>query len=359
MAVEVTDEDEVFVYIARTNQGFGYDGAAGRRPDGTVAYISACCSNLTRAFESDAPTYMAPSAAARYGFDVLQGGWEIDTGSLRRAFSWHGTSYSNDIPNATGDYFKHDPEGDPPSLLAVAIDAARERVYFAGRRPSPNQALPNVYCVRTTDGAILWTKDLAGLVHQNGICVNPATGNLLVGAYRNSDWEGASGAKRELWELDGENGSIVQSFDFGDAVTQNTHIGPWNEKQTVTITGTPTGGTFTLTYSGQTTAGIAYNANAATVQAALEALSNIGVGDVTVTGGPGPGTPWVVEFTGTLALTNVALMTASGAGLTGGISPAVAVALTQAGGIVPGVFDVSCDSRGRAIVALVPYRYDT
>jgi hypothetical protein len=358
MQVEVTDTNEVFVYIARTNQGFGYDGGVGRRPDGTVAYVSACCANLTRAFEADAPTYMAPTSAVRYGFDPLQGGWEIDTGSLRRAFSWHATTYLNDIPNSGGDFFKHDPEADPPSLMAVALDAARERVYFAGRRPSPTQALPNVYCVRTTNGAILWTKDLAGLVLQNGIAINPATGNLVVGANRTNQWEGAAGAKRELWELNGENGDVVHSFDMGDAVTQNTHIGPWNEKHSVTITGTPTGGTFTLTYSGQTTAGIAYNANAAAVQAALEALSNIGVGDVAVTGGPGPGTPWIVEFTGTLALTNVLVMTASGAGLTGGTSPAVAVAITQQGGIIPGAYDVSCDSRGRAIVALAPYRYD-
>lgn len=357
MEVEVTAESEVFAYIARTNQGFGYDGAVGRRPE-NVGYVSACCANLTRGFEADAPTYTAPTAAVRYGFDVLQGGWEIDTGSLRRAFSWHATNYLCDIPNSGGDYFKHDPEADPPSLLAVAIDAERSRVFFAGRRPSPNQALPNVYCVRTTDGAILWDTDLAGLVHQNGIGVNPANGNLVVGCARNSDWEGASGAKAELFELDGATGSVVRSFDMGDAVTQNSHIGPWNEKQSITITGTPTGGTFTLTYSGQTTAGIAYNANAAAVQAALEALSNIAPGDVVVTGGPGPGTPWVVEFAGTLAMTNVALMTAVSS-LTGGSSPAIAIAITQQGGIVPGAYDVSCNSKGQAIVALAPFRYDT
>jgi len=43
-----------------------------------------------------------------------------------------------------------------------------------------------------------------------------------------------------------------------------------------------TSGTFTLTVDGQTTSGIAWNANAATMTAALEALSNVGVGDVTV-----------------------------------------------------------------------------
>ena len=101
------------------------------------------------------------------------------------------------------------------------------------------------------------------------------------------------------------------------------------EVQTVTITGVPTGGTFTLTYSGQTTAPIAYNATAAAVQTALLALSNVETGDLVVTGGPGPGTPYVVTFDAYLG--NVAQMTASGAGLTGGTAPAVGVATTTPG----------------------------
>ena len=96
-----------------------------------------------------------------------------------------------------------------------------------------------------------------------------------------------------------------------------------NEVQTVTITGTPTGGTFTLTYSGQTTSAIAYNASAATVDAALEALSNIGAGDVAVTGSAGG--PWTVTFSTALAATNVDEMTASGASLTGGSSQSISV----------------------------------
>ena len=48
-----------------------------------------------------------------------------------------------------------------------------------------------------------------------------------------------------------------------------------NEVQLITLAN-HTGGTFTLTWNGQTTAAIAYNATAATVAAALKALSNIG-----------------------------------------------------------------------------------
>lgn len=105
-----------------------------------------------------------------------------------------------------------------------------------------------------------------------------------------------------------------------------------SEVQTVTITGAPTGGTFTLTFDGATTAAIAFDATAAVVRAALEALPNLAAGDVTVTGGPGPATPYVVTFAGARAGTDVPAMTASGASLTGGTTPAVAVATTTAGG---------------------------
>jgi hypothetical protein len=102
-----------------------------------------------------------------------------------------------------------------------------------------------------------------------------------------------------------------------------------NEVQTVTITGSPTGGTFTLTWSGQTTAAIAYNATAATVQAALEALSNIAPGDVVVTGNAGG--PYTLTWGGTQLGENVAAPTAT-ASLTGGTSPGVTIATTTAGG---------------------------
>lgn len=111
-----------------------------------------------------------------------------------------------------------------------------------------------------------------------------------------------------------------------------------NEIQDVTISGSPTGGTFTLTYSGQTTAAIAYNATAATVQTELEALSNIGVGDVAVTGAAGG--PWTVTFQGALGATDVAQMTATSS-LTGGTTPGVTVATTQQGVPYPAWTDVT------------------
>lgn len=94
-----------------------------------------------------------------------------------------------------------------------------------------------------------------------------------------------------------------------------------------TLTSDRTGGTFTLTYDGQTTTDLTWDDTAADVDAALEALSNIGSGDVTCTGGPLPA-DILIEFTGTLAMTDVDAITVTDSG-TGGT--AVAAARTARG----------------------------
>ncbi len=104
-----------------------------------------------------------------------------------------------------------------------------------------------------------------------------------------------------------------------------------NEVQSVDITGTPAGGSFTLSYGGQTTAAIAHDANAAAVDLALTNLSTIGATDVAVTG---TNPNFAVEFTSNLAGQPIATLTASGAGLTGGTAPAVAVT-TDTQGVYP------------------------
>jgi hypothetical protein len=101
-------------------------------------------------------------------------------------------------------------------------------------------------------------------------------------------------------------------------------VGGTNEVQTVTISGSPTGGSFTLTLDGATTATIAYNAINSAVQTALLTATGKTAGDIVVTGGPGPATPYTVTFGGAYAKTNVPTMTATSS-LTGGTTPAVAV----------------------------------
>ena len=92
----------------------------------------------------------------------------------------------------------------------------------------------------------------------------------------------------------------------------NTEGGKDDEVQRVGYTGGwIMGGSFTLTLDGQTTVAIVYNATAAQVQAALESLSTVGTGNVLVTTTQdGSFTKeWQLQFTGTLAGTDVAQTT--------------------------------------------------
>lgn len=136
-----------------------------------------------------------------------------------------------------------------------------------------------------------------------------------------------------------ENGAL--NFTISGAATRDGNQwgrGPYavergigtSEVQRLTITGTPTGGTFTLGFSGQTTAPIAYNATASAVQAALEALTTVGDGDILVSGGPGPGTPYTFTFAGSLAQRDVPLLVATGS-FAGGSSPAGVITVVTPG----------------------------
>jgi autotransporter-associated beta strand protein len=79
------------------------------------------------------------------------------------------------------------------------------------------------------------------------------------------------------------------------------------------VTTNATAGNFTLTFNGQTTASIAFNASTATVQTDLQALSTIGTGNATVTGAAGD---WIVTFAGALANAGESQITANNVSLT-------------------------------------------
>lgn len=113
-----------------------------------------------------------------------------------------------------------------------------------------------------------------------------------------------------------------------------------NAKQTILVTGAPTGGYYTLTFGAQTTGHIAYNAEASDVQAALEALSSIGAGNVRVTGGPSLAGPFTVEFVGALGGAAAGAITKDATNLTGGTSPDLTITTnTQVGAAgTPGTF---------------------
>ena len=108
-----------------------------------------------------------------------------------------------------------------------------------------------------------------------------------------------------------------------------------NSVQTIATTGTPTGGSFVISAtppsgSATNTVSIAYNASAATIQAAL--VTVYGSGNVTCTGGSLP-TAVVCTFAGSDASKVVNLMSLSSKSLTGGSSPNVTFTMTTAGSV--------------------------
>jgi len=118
-------------------------------------------------------------------------------------------------------------------------------------------------------------------------------------------------------------------------ITAPTHVPPVSsEVQTVSVDAT--GGTFTLTFEGQTTAPMPFDVAAGDLQTALADLSSIGGagGSVEVDGGPGDAgatKPYGVRFRGSLASTDVTALVADSSGLTGGAASA-SVTTTTVGG---------------------------
>jgi len=149
----------------------------------------------------------------------------------------------------------------------------------------------------------------------------------------------------------------VNEYEFGAAVTitpatvtagRAASVGV-NEVQTITATTAPTGGTWTLTYTdpgvnevqrvtltdvsggtytltlgASTTAAITWNAASSAVQSALQLISTIGSGNVTVTGSAGG--PYTATFGNDLKATPLAQMTSDSSGLTG---PGATITLTE------------------------------
>lgn len=134
------------------------------------------------------------------------------------------------------------------------------------------------------------------------------------------------------------NGTAPLAGKVGAEVSTKVPGGPSvKEVQEVTITAAE--GQFNLTFGADTTPDLAFNASAAEVASALQALPSIGAGDALVSGGPGSPTgktPYVVEFSGALANKNVSqLEAANGAAPLKGETSAVTTTTTPGG--VPAV----------------------
>jgi hypothetical protein len=148
------------------------------------------------------------------------------------------------------------------------------------------------------------------------------------------------GVKRSVWEALVADGNVDTTLTIDQNITNSEltelevrtaeyaqikqfprNDADESEAWLVTITGSPSGGNWTLTLNGETTGNIAFNAAASTVQAALEALTSVTAGDVTVSGDE----PYTITMGGSYSSTWFNTLTADGSSLTGGSTPDVTV----------------------------------
>lgn len=144
---------------------------------------------------------------------------------------------------------------------------------------------------------------------------------------------------------------LIEAQAGGDIIANaGAPVNGTDEVQTITFAGTPTGGTFRIAYEGATTGNIAWSATNATlvanIDAALEALGTIGVGNiVTAVGAMTAGIGTItVTFTAGMGRKAVPTMTVAANVLTG-TAPTIAIAETTPG--------VDATLRGAATGALL------
>ena len=184
---------------------------------------------------------------------------------------------------------------------------------------------------RTIDGGTTWTpltdqlpslsigsiaiaaKDVDG----NAVIAGTALNKLVVfaGTGSFSSFQGRGGFPVGLFKsLDGGTTWSVMASDQLSGIKISAIVA--SDKDNVVVTG----------YGGaaSTTTAIAYNKLAADVKTALEALPNIGAGNVDVSGGALPGSVLTITFKGALANRDVPNLMAFSS-LTGGTTPAITI----------------------------------
>jgi PKD repeat protein/type 1 glutamine amidotransferase len=277
-----------------------------------------------------------PSLAEPIGFEVLPDGRVLTTGRLGQVFL-HGPEAGTTAQVASIPVYSNSEDG----MYGPAVDndfATNKWVYLyyapvnldppypastpAGNAPTAPQADPSVWDAwkgyfqlsrfkldeTPTPHLDLSTEQKILKVEVNrGACCHVG-GDIAFDRHNN------------LWLVTGDDtpaggGNSGGFSPFNDMLT--------NENQAVAVANA-TGGTFTLTFDGQTTAPIGFPIVNAEMEAALEALGNLD--DVAVTGT----TTRTVSFRGSLSQTNVPQMTADAAGLVGA-TPTVTVTTTQEG----------------------------
>ena len=109
-----------------------------------------------------------------------------------------------------------------------------------------------------------------------------ATKNIYISTDNVVAWNGMKDSETSEWINDADQGanSVIMSLFHKDALNPNTELISVAELQTLLPDAAASAGTFTLTYEGDTTAAIAYDASFATIKTALELLDQVDTDDI-------------------------------------------------------------------------------
>lgn len=197
---------------------------------------------------------------------------------------------------ATKVTFDSDKEDDVPTLCGGVI--AGEKNYTAKLEFTVGQDLEE-------DGVIDWTWAHAGEQHPVQFIPRSGEGAEINGTIVVDPIEYGGDVKKK--NLSDAEWDFVGLPSFTPDATADSEAYPVMTVKTITLPGGTTGGTFTLTINGETTAAIPYNATVAQLKAALEALDVI-TSIMSVTAGA---LSWTVTFSDTITT-----MTGTGTSLT-------------------------------------------
>lgn len=126
-------------------------------------------------------------------------------------------------------------------------------------------------------------------------------------------------------------------YPSGTVIGQQTTLTTLNDVQTLTVSGTPTGGSFTVQFNGVVSGAIAFNSTVVQTQAVLDAMVNYpGAGNILVSGGTLPGATQVFTSVNSMAGRNQPVWIMYSNSLTGGAAPTATFVHTTPGVSVGG-----------------------
>lgn len=139
--------------------------------------------------------------------------------------------------------------------------------------------------------------------------------------------------------------AMPDDWDAASVTFQAVHSGNRPTNLVVRVTTDATGGTWNIDVGGDDD-DVDYDATAAELTTALEGLTTVAVGDVSVSGGAGD---WTIEFRGLLAGADAPAVTVDFTNLTGDTANADTVVQSGSGGPFLSVYDAD----GNEVVATV------